>query len=505
MSPKYLHIPFIIIAFTLSFTPGCSSKGDRKEAQAAHHQTAKSTPSVGAQQPALQTAQAARPVLVSHTSVPGAKTASLADVAELRVASVVNISTEKVINSGQRPYGQDPFFNPFFRRQAPPHPRRARALGSGVIVSRDGLVITNNHVVDQASSIKVSTQGGKEFKASIVGRDPKTDVAVLRLDASPKELAELSPIPFGDSSRLRLADTVLAIGNPFGLGHTVTMGIVSAKGRANVGIVDYEDFIQTDAAINPGNSGGALINTNGELVGINTAILSKSGGYQGIGFAIPSNMVRNIMDGLVSNGVVIRGWLGVIIQNLSGDLSKMLALPVSRGVVVADVQKGSPAEKGGFLRGDVVVAMNGKPIADSTTLRNRVAAMGEGKSSTFDVYRQKQRLTLTVTLGRQPGTMAPGKLPGNALSGLSLSELNHQLRRKYQIDPAVDEGIVITVVSPGSPAARSGLREGDVVMEINRHAVTSLKAFEAAYSTSAKRILLLINRQGQTFYQILSK
>ncbi|MBU1534398.1 DegQ family serine endoprotease [Myxococcota bacterium] len=509
MNARYFHLPYMITAVVFALFGGCGKSPDSSKSQ----KTPIPTKSVMNQAPSVSQTAAAQPApTVKATLVSGQPVlrnpGSLADVAEQRVVSIVNISTEKIFNTSgsYSPFGQDPFFKPFSRRTPMHrHRRRAHSLGSGVIVSHDGLVITNNHVIDKASSIKVSTQGGKEFTARIVGRDPKTDVALLRLEGTPGDLKALHPIPFGDSSRLRLADTVLAIGNPFGLGHTVTMGIVSAKGRANVGIVDYEDFIQTDAAINPGNSGGALINTRGELVGINTAILSKSGGYQGIGFAIPSNMVKNIMEDLVTTGVVIRGWLGVVIQNVNPELAKMMALPISKGVIIANVQKGSPADKGGFMRGDVVVAMNGKPLADSTTLRNRVAALGEGKSATFSVYRKIKQITLTVTLGRQPSLTAGTSPQSNSLSGLSLGELDSTLRRKYQIDSSVDSGVVVIKVNPASPAANSGLKEGDVIMEINRRNISTFKDFEKAYSAKGKRILLLVNRQGRTFYQVLNK
>lgn len=295
----------------------------------------------------------------------------ISDVAERVVAGVVNIASEKVVRETGGPPQFGPLFNePFFRHffGGPPGPgsrpqeRRENSLGSGVIVSHDGVVLTNNHVIENADKIRVALADGRELDAEVVGRDPESDLGVLKLKG---ELKDLKPLVFGDSDTLRLGQVVLAIGNPFGIGQTVTMGIVSAKGRASVGIVQYEDFIQTDAAINPGNSGGALVNMHGELVGINTAIISRSGGYQGVGFAIPTKMARPIMESLLQHGKVARGWLGVAIQDVTPELREALGVGAEKGVLLSDVTPGSPADKGGLKRGDIVLKLNGQ-VMDSS-------------------------------------------------------------------------------------------------------------------------------------------
>ena len=306
-------------------------------------------------------------------------------VAEKSLTSVVHISTATNVR-GSSPWGA-------------PWGTRPQGLGSGVIVSRDGLILTNNHVIESADEIIVSLSDGQKFKAKVVGTDPKSDLAVLRLQDSPKNLKAMR---FGDSSKLRLGEFVMAIGNPFGLSGSVTLGIVSAKGRANIGIVDYEDFIQTDAAINPGNSGGALVNMRGELVGINTAILSRSGGYQGIGFSIPTNMVKPIMDSLVKNGRVRRGWLGVVITDVTPDVSKRLGMKRTKGVMIRDVQPGSPAAKAGLKRGDVVLTITGAEVNTSSRLRNLVALAGADESVTFRIFREGAVSEVKVRLGELP-------------------------------------------------------------------------------------------------------
>jgi len=299
------------------------------------------------------------------------ETVVLADIAERVVPSVVNISSEKIVRDTGSPPDFGPLFNdPFFRHffggplepSSRPRARREHSLGSGVIVSDKGVVLTNNHVIENADEIRVGLADGREFEAEIVGRDPDSDLGVLKLKGDVKDLKVLA---MGDVNSLRLGDIVLAVGNPFGVGQTLTMGIVSAKGRASVGIVQYEDFIQTDAAINPGNSGGALVNMRGELVGINTAILSRSGGYQGIGFAIPTNMARPIMDGILADGKVKRGWLGVAIQDVTPQLKDALGLTESSGVLISDVAADGPAAKAGLKRGDVIVSLDGQKTDSS--------------------------------------------------------------------------------------------------------------------------------------------
>ncbi len=327
----------------------------------------------------------------------GATDSTIADVTEHALPSVVNVFT--TVEMPSSPYYSDPFFNspnsPFHGNRG----RRATSLGSGVIVSSDGLVLTNNHVIDHASEIKVTLADGRDFAAKVIGADPKSDVAVIKLQG---HTGKLKPIPIGNSNKVRLGEIVLAIGDPFGVGQAVTMGIVSAKGRGNMGIEDYEDFIQTDAAINPGNSGGALINTRGELIGINTAILSRSGGYQGIGFAIPTSMAVPIMRSLITDGKVSRGWLGVAIHTVDSSLAARAKLPVRRGVYVAQVEPGGPGGRQGLQAGDVIVAVDGHQMNDMSQLRNTIAMAGAGKVVALDVVRGHGKKTLRVKLGELP-------------------------------------------------------------------------------------------------------
>jgi serine protease Do len=397
----------------------------------------------------------------------------------------------------------DPFFRHFFGPGQEQDDQKERGLGSGVIVSADGIVLTNNHVVAKADEIKVATADNREFDVEVVGTDEKSDLAVLRLKG---DISGLVPVKFADSNRLRLGDVVLAIGNPFGVGESVTMGIVSAKGRANMGIIDYEDLIQTDAAINPGNSGGALINMEGELVGINTAILSRSGGSMGIGFAIPSNMAKPISQSLLEKGKVIRGWLGIGIQDIDSDLAKALNLENTAGVLVTEVMNGGPASKAGLERGDVIVSINGEKVDSTGRLRNLVAAAGATQAKVA-ILRQGKKSELNVALGEQPmEKVASGKAtPSNALDGLNLEMLSDANRSKLGIDASIKSGIVVVGVAPGSSAADSGLRQGDVILEINHHPVTSLEGFRAAYQKASGRSLLVINRGGSTLFLVLKK
>ncbi len=466
----------------------------------------------GARAPAgPATAERERQVPVSYLPHPafaqgkhsGAATTTTADVAEAALPSVVNVSSTKTVQLGMR-FEQDPFFRHFFGPGGVPRERQERGLGSGVIVSADGVILTNNHVIEGAKDIRVTTSDSRELDAEVVGTDPKSDLAVLRVKGKAENLV---PIRFGDSSRLRLGDVVLAIGNPFGVGQTVTMGIVSAKGRANVGIVDYEDFIQTDAAINPGNSGGALVNMEGQLVGINTAILSRTGGYMGVGFAIPTNMVKPIMESLVTNGRVVRGWLGIFIQPLDKDLAVAMRLPPdTRGVVVSDIAPDGPASKGGLERGDVVTKIDGRAVSSPGELRNVVATLGAQRTVTVDVLRGGTVRSLTVPIGEMPedGAKRPrfssGPDGSGSLDGLLLETLGDAHRKKHGIPPRVRSGAVVVGVDPGSAAARAGLRPGDVVLEVNRTKIASVGDFEKAYAASKTRTLLLVHRDGNSIF-----
>ncbi len=432
----------------------------------------------------------------------GGDAASIADVAEKTTPSVVAVTSERVSKRPPMPH----MFGPFF---GPPGgtPEKQHGLGSGVIVSGDGIVLTNNHVVEDASEIKVTTIDNQEYEAEVVGTDAKSDLAVLRIKGNP---TGLKPITFGDSSQLRLGDVVLAIGNPFGVGQTVTMGIVSAKGRADVGIVDYEDFIQTDAAINPGNSGGALVNMRGELVGVNTAILSRSGGYQGIGFAIPTNMAQPIMQSLLKDGKVARGFLGIGIQELTPELAQALSVPKGDGVLVTEVHPGSAAEKAGLKQGDVVLEVDGKAVKTTGQLRNRIAASGADKPVILLLQRGEKRVTAKVTLGHLPDAdakVSAGKAPKSEDAlGMELSELTPQIANRLGIDPKQASGkVVISGVSPGSAAADAGLRAGDVLSEINQRKVSSVAAAKKAIRASKGNLLLLVERGGNSRFVVVKR
>jgi serine protease Do len=428
-----------------------------------------------------------------------AGTESIADITARVLPSVVNISMTKVTKMS----GSGGFL-PFFGNQGQ-EDRREQGMGSGVIVSKDGYVLTNNHVVADAQEIKVTTSDRHNYEATVVGTDPKSDLAVIKIKG---DAPNLTPVEFGDSGRLRLGDIVLAIGNPFGVGQTVTMGIVSAKGRTDLGIETYEDFIQTDAAINPGNSGGALINSEGQLVGINTAILSRSGGYQGIGFAIPSNMASPIMDSLKKNGKVVRGWLGVAIQDVNQELAEAMKLPAATGILLSDVKPGTPAAKAGLARGDVVLKVDGKVVDTSGQFRNMIAASGAKHTVHLDLVRDGKATASDVQLGEMPEAEAavatgPSSAQGSALDGIVLENLTPQTRAAFEIDDNVKQGVVITQLDPQSNAARAGLRPGDVVLEVNRTRVDSPQQFQQLYAKTKNRVLLLVNRHGSTTFLVI--
>ena len=435
----------------------------------------------------------------------GKFSAYLSDVAEAVKPSVVNISTTKTVTMQQNPFGDlfnDPFFRKFFGDQFD-HPGRKRkykssALGSGVIVTEDGYILTNNHVIKDADDIKVILDDKREFKGKVIGTDPKSDLAVVRIDAK-----GLPSIKIGDSDKLKAGEMVIAIGNPFALSQTITMGIVSAVGRSNVGIADYEDFIQTDAAINPGNSGGALVSTDGELIGINTAIFSRSGGYMGIGFAIPSNMAKSVMDSIIKHGKVIRGWLGVSIQNMTPDLAEKFGIKEEKGALVADVVDGSPAEKAGFKRGDLIIRYDGKTVDDSTALRNFVAGTLPDKKVEVEIIREGVKKTLTVTIGRLSEavvTAAAKSEYSNAMKGVHVQDLNPEIRMSLDI-PVKVEGVIVTNVEPESPAVEV-LKRNDVIQEINKKVIKNTKDYEKTVSKIGAKdtVLILVYRGGGYIY-----
>ena len=422
--------------------------------------------------------------------------------------AVVNISTTKVVKREPGAGPEDPFFDFLgpFHDFSLPKKWKERSLGSGVIVSPDGYIITNNHVVEKSDEIKITLPDRRTFRGIIVGADPKTDIAILKIDAS-----NLPTLKWGDSDTLQVGEFVLAIGSPYGLSNTVTMGIISAVGRANVGIADYEDFIQTDAAINPGNSGGPLVNIKGELIGINTAIFSRTGGYQGIGFAVPCNMVRLIMEQLMQQGKVTRGWIGVTIQELTPELAHEFGLKKSKGALVSDVAKDSPAGKAGIKRGDVIIELNGKEIKDVSSLRNMVAQSKAGSEITLKMLRSGKELTVRVViveLPREVAEVAPARLApdpeARVLTGLTVMNLTREIIR--QLGFTKDEkGVVVVRVEPGSPADDAELKKGDIIKEINRKEIDSIEAFNRS-STNIKRneaVLMFINRSGKKLYVIL--
>ncbi|MGB8474489.1 MAG: DegQ family serine endoprotease [Candidatus Acidiferrum sp.] len=421
--------------------------------------------------------------------------------------SVVNISSSKVVHNrmSSEEMPMDPFFRQFFGEDGNGHfniPRDSRenALGSGVIVSPEGYILTNNHVVDGATDIRVTLSDKREFQAHVVGTDPKTDVAVLRIDAK-----NLTPITIGDSANVQVGDVALAIGDPFGVGETVTKGIISATGRGNLGIEDYEDFIQTDAPINPGNSGGALINDRGELVGINTAILSHgSGGSQGIGFAIPSNVARQVMNQLVKNGHVTRAYLGIYPQDVTPAMAKAFGEKETEGIVVGDVSPNSPAQAAGIQRGDIILDVNGKPVTNSIQLRMGISMMQPGTVVNLKYLRGGDLRDATVKLAEMPTQSAQAgsnddEGGAKALNGVDVQNLNADIAQQLNIS-ASTKGVVVTNIDPASKMADSGLQKGDVIQEVNHQPVNNVSEFESAVRKAGDNPLLLVNRGGVTLF-----
>jgi serine protease Do len=412
--------------------------------------------------------------------------------------AVVNISTTQVVKLNRprmrNPFGQqdpfDEFFNNFFGRM--PKEQKRRSLGSGFIVSPDGYILTNNHVVEKADEVTVTLLDKEEFKAKVVGTDPKIDIALIKIDAKKK----LAHVPLGDSDRLEVGEWVLAIGNPFGLGHTVTAGIVGAKGRI-IGSGPYDDFIQTDASINPGNSGGPLFNLKGEVVGINTAIIQ---GGQGIGFATPIQLAKSVLDQLKEKGKVTRGWLGVYIQPLTPDAAENLGISGRRGALVSDVTSGGPAEKAGIRSGDVIVGFNGKEIRDEHELPQAVASTKPGKTVDVRLLRDGKETTVAVTIAEMAGE--PGKPAGGAdlpkSLGLTVQDITPEIAQRFQIEDT--KGVVVTDVEDGSPADEAGFNEGDIIRVIlrqnKRNPVTNAAEFAKLVKKfqSDKTMLFLVER-----------
>ena len=406
---------------------------------------------------------------------------------------VVNISTKKKIklpNMHNMPFFDDPFFKqffgPMFRNQIP-RSRIQRSLGSGVIISSDGYIVTNNHVVKNADEITVTLPGeSKEYKAKVVGKDALTDLAVIKIDKT-----GLPAIKIADSSKIKPGDVVFAIGNPFGIGETVTQGIVSATNRSNVGINTYENFIQTDAAINPGNSGGALVDSRGALIGINSAIITRSGGNNGIGFAIPSNMMKSVVKKLVEKGKIERGYLGVIIEDLKGDLKEVYKHDY--GALIVDVTPNSAAAKGGLKRGDLIIAVDGKRVEDANELKTIIGSYPPGKEVKITYERNKKTYTTTVKLKERPESI--GSENAETLKGLEVQNLDERLRKMYNI-PSDVKGVFVTDVKPDSAAEKAGVKPGDVIIQVEDREIKSVEDLKKAFERYKGPKRLFIKRQG---------
>ena len=409
---------------------------------------------------------------------------------------------------GEEPPGMEPPPVP------PPGPpgRPEQSAGSGVIIDPKGYIVTNNHVVENATQITVTLSDKREFPAKVVGADPKSDLAVIKIEAQ-----KLPYMKWADYEKLQVGDLVLAVGSPFGLSSTVTLGIISALGRGNVGIADYEDFIQTDAAINPGNSGGALVNMNGELMGINTAIFSRTGGSEGIGFAIPSSIATDIVDSLIKTGKVVRGWMGIAIQEITPGLAKSFKIPEQRkGVLISDVNEKGPSADAGLKRGDVIIGFDDKEIQNVSQLRNMVARTIVGRTAKVKVLREGSEQTVVVKIGERPTdemlakrepVPAPGavpegvKPPDNVLAALRVQPLDPATMGQLNI-PSKTTGVLVNHVEPGSPAEAAGLQRGDVIQEVNHEVIKSLEDYQKASAKIKKEemTVLLLSRQGNNLY-----
>ena len=433
---------------------------------------------------------------------------SYAEIVNRVSASVVTIRTESRARAPRQfPFMDDPFFRRFFGEPLTPAPeRRVRGLGSGVIVTADGYILTNHHVIDGAQQLEVDLQGSRTVTAKLVGSDPPSDLALLKIDEG-----GLSPLALADSDKVQVGDIVLAIGNPLGIGQTVTLGIISAKGR-RTGLSDgsFEDFLQTDAPINRGNSGGALVDSNGDLVGINSQILSPSGGSIGIGFAIPANMARSVLDQLVKHGKVTRGQLGVVVQPVTEEIAASLKLNDARGVIVSQVQPGSAAERAGVKRGDVILALNGDVVSDPNSFRNEIAGTPPGRTVTLRIRRDGNEQELRPTLGEfipeeraarpsedsspEPRDSDSGRL------GVAVQPITPALARELGTS-ADTQGLVVVEVDPSGPAADAGIQRGDVIEQVNQQPVRSVADLRAAVERSGKDpLLLLVNHRGTTIF-----
>ncbi len=441
--------------------------------------------------------------------------ASFSDIVKTVSPSVVKITSQvsahrvRANGNGQFPDLDDPFFRQFFGDRVPEMQSPAQTgVGSGVIISADGYIATNNHVVDGADHLTVTLEDGRELTAKVIGRDPLTDIAVVKVDAK-----DLPAVTFADSAKLEVGDRVLAIGNPFGIGETVTSGIVSAMGR-RVGILSdvkgIENFIQTDAAINPGNSGGALVDVDGRLIGINTAILSRSGGFQGVGLAVPSALVSQVAESLVQNGKVVRGYLGVIVQNVTPALADAFDLKDRHGALVSEVSPNSPAAKAGLKEGDVITGVNGTPVVDANAITLAVSSVAPGKKVSIDLLRAGKKETVVATTGERPDGRGnhPSEVAADdegVLNGVGVGDLTPDARRQMNV-PERLQGAVITNVDPNSAAARAGLSAGDVILELNRQKVSSAEeAVDLSAKAEGKKTLVKLWSHGSTLFVVVDE
>jgi serine protease Do len=421
---------------------------------------------------------------------------------------VVNISTTQVgegrgSHEFSGPFGDEDPFNDFWRRffggPAPRGPQRQRSLGSGFIIDGDGSILTNNHVVENAQKIVVKLGADdQEYEAKVIGRDPKTDIAVIKINAK----TNLPAATLGDSDRLEVGEWVVAIGNPFGLDSTVTSGIVSAKGR-HIGQGPYDNFIQTDASINPGKSGGPLINLRGEVIGINTAIFSRTGGNMGIGFAIPINLVKEVLPQLRGKGKVTRGFLGVLIQKVTPEIAESLGMDKGNGALVANVTKDGPADKAGVKVGDVIIEFDGKEVKDSSDLPIIVARTPVDRRARMKVLRDKKEITLTVSVGELKDAEVVASAPEKGELGLTVQRLTPQMAESLGLDKS--EGVVVTAIEPGSAADEAGIRRGDVIVEVDRKLVRNLDEYKKAVAAIRKGrgVLFLVRRGDSTLFLAL--
>ncbi len=436
----------------------------------------------------------------SPTEVLGQLGEAMAKVAEQAKPAVVNISTSRMVKAQRHPFFDDPFFRRFFGEEPQrEQKRKITNLGSGVIVTSDGYILTNNHVIEGAEDILVKLSTNKEYKGKVIGTDKRSDLAVIKIEEK-----NLPTIKWGDSDKLRVGEIVLAVGNPYGLNQTITMGIISALGRSGIGITDYEDFIQTDAAINPGNSGGALINIKGELVGINTAIFSTTGGYQGIGFAIPVNMAKSIMNSIINQGKVVRGWLGVHIQALTPELVKQFNLQDDKGVLLSEIVEGGPAEKGGLKKGDVIVEFDNKKVESPIALRNMVAATVPNQSVTVRVIRDGKLLNLKVIIAElptDPQTSTSSLV--NTFRGISVQDISDEILKKFGITRKV-KGVIVSGIDENSPAF-GRLSAGDIITSIDRQTVMNVAEFNNITSKikPERDVLVSIIRDNSSLFVVI--